>query len=238
MLNPKFSFSLAPSTSYPTQRESGLGSVDYEAVKQTLHKPIPKIRYGMFTSEERFAIGKYASIHGPIAAVRKFAKTHPHLKLKESTARSFCAKYHQLIKSADTIIFPTNKIVTLKCGRPLLLGKLDETVKNFLIALRKKGGVVNTVVANATAKALISKSDNEYLQLIDLDSSSWAKSLFKRMGFVKRACTTSRPDIPASARKEAELIFHHQITTLKEKHQIPSSLIINIDQTPSKYAPL
>ena len=126
----------------------------------------------------------------------------------------------------------------MKRGRPLLLGKLDETVKKFLIALRKKGGVVNTVVANATAKALISKSDDEHLRVIDLDSSSWAKSLFQRMGFVKRACTTSRPDIPAGARKEAELIFHHQITTLKEKHQIPSSLIINIDQTPSKYAPV
>ena len=126
----------------------------------------------------------------------------------------------------------------MKRGRPLLLGKLDETVKNFLIALRKKGGVVNTVVANATAKALISKSDDEHLRLIDLDSSSRAKSLFKRMGFVKRARTTSRPDIPAGARKEAELIFHHQITTLKEKHQIPYSLFINIDQTPSKYVPV
>ena len=190
MLNPKFSFLSSSFHFLSNSCESGFGSVDYEAVKQTLHKPIPKIRYGTFTSEERFAIGKYASIHGPIAAVKKFAKTHPHLKLKESTARSFRAKYHQLVKSADTIISPTNKIVTLKRGRPLLLGKLDETVKNFLIALRKKGGVVNTVVANATAKALISKSDDEHLRLIDLNSSSWAKSLFKRMDFVKRACTT------------------------------------------------
>ena len=126
----------------------------------------------------------------------------------------------------------------MKRGRPLLLGNLDETVKKFLIALRKKGGVINTVVANATAKALISKSENEHLKAIDLKSSSWAKSLFKRMGFVKRACTTGRPEIPAGTGKEAELMFHHQIVTLVEKYNILPLLIINIDQTPCKYAPV
>ena len=36
-----------------------------------------------------------------------------------------------------------------------MLGKPDEKVANFLLALRRKGGVVNTVVAIAAAKALI-----------------------------------------------------------------------------------
>ena len=87
--------------------------------------------------------------------------------------------------------------------------------------MKKKGGVINTVVANVTTKALISKSENEHLKAIDLKSSLWAKSLFKRMGFVKRACTTGRPEIPAGARKEAELVFHHKIVTLSEKYNIP-----------------
>ena len=119
-----------------------------------------------------------------------------------------------------------------------MLGTLDEKVKNFLHVLRRKGGVVNTVVAVATAKALIARSSDEHLKSLDLDSSFWAKSLFRRMGFTKRACTTSKPEIPELAKKEAQLIFQHQIADLVERHSIPSSLVMNFDQTPLKYAPV
>ena len=54
------------------------------------------------------------------------------------------------------------------------------------------------------------------------------------MSFVKRA----RPEIPEGAKKEAQLIFHHEITSLVEKYSIPPSLVVNIDQTPLKYAPV
>ena len=119
-----------------------------------------------------------------------------------------------------------------------MLGSLDAKVQKFFMALRAKGGVVNTVVAVAVAKALIEKSSDESLKVIDLDRSSWEKSLFARMGFVKRACTTALPEIPEGAKKEAQLIFHHEITSLVEKYSIPPSLVVNIDQTPLKYAPV
>ena len=86
-----------------------------------------------------------------------------------------------------------------------MLGTLDEKV--ILHVLRRKGGVVNTTVTVATAKALIARGQVEYLKCLDLDSSYWAKSLFRRMGFTKRTCTTSKPEIPELARKEAKLIF-------------------------------
>ena len=111
-----------------------------------------------------------------------------------------------------TTTSPIKKITTVRRGRPLLLRKtIDEKVKNFLLALRHKGGVVNTVVALAAAKALIAKSDEEHLKLIQLDETSWPKSLFQKMGFKKRPATTGRPEIPEGARKEAGLIFHYQI---------------------------
>ena len=47
--------------------------------------------------------------------------------------------------------------------------------------------------------------------------------------------TTGRVKIPVGAKKEAEFKFLHQIVNNVEKHQILSSLIINFDQTPSKY---
>ena len=37
--------------------------------------------------------------------------------------------------------------------------------------------------------------------------------------------------------REAELILHHEIVEKVEKHKIPHSLILNIDQTLSKFAP-
>ena len=37
---------------------------------------------------------------------------------------------------------------------------------------------------------------------------------------------------------EAELLFQHQIASLVEEHKIPSSIIMNFDQSPLKYAPV
>ena len=104
--------------------------------------------------------------------------------------------------------------------------------------LRRKGGVVNSVVAIAAAQALIQKSSDEHLKCIDLVSSSWTQSLFRRMGFVRRMRTTDKPEIPDRAVKEAKLLFQHQIVSIVEDDEIPESLIMNSDQAPLKYAPV
>ena len=55
------------------------------------------------------------------------------------------------------------------------------------------------------------------------------------MGFVQRKATTGKATIPVGAQKETELKFMHKIVNQVEKYQIPPSLVINFDQTPSKY---
>ena len=55
------------------------------------------------------------------------------------------------------------------------------------------------------------------------------------MGFRRRAATTAKVEIPESAKKEAGLQYHYRITTIVEKYKIPPSLVLNSDQTPSKY---
>ena len=40
------------------------------------------------------------------------------------------------------------------------------------------------------------------------------------------------------AKQEAELLFLHNIVTLSEEHNIPESLVMNLDQTPLKYVPV
>ena len=47
-----------------------------------------------------------------------------------------------------------------------MLETLDGKAKTFLHVLRRKGGVVNSVVAVATAKALIVRSPDEHLKCL------------------------------------------------------------------------
>ena len=185
---------------------------------------------------ERYEIGKYASIYGPANAVRKFeTKAKP---LNESTVRRFAKLYQEEIENARKQNRDVSKrIETLPRGRPFLLGSLDEMVRNFLFALRSRGGVVTSVIAVSAAKALIARNPHLLLSHIDLESSSWSKSLFRRMGFSRRMKTTGKVQIPEGARKEAEFLYLHKITTLIETFKIPHQLVLNLDQTPLKYVP-
>ena len=110
-------------------------------------------------------------------------------------------------------------------------------VQKHIRSLSKKESVINTTVANATAKALISKYPYVAGD-IDGNSSRWVKSLFSRMNFVKRRKISSKVDIPDKACKEIEFSFLHEITPKIEKHNIPPELILNIDQIPLKYVPV
>ena len=102
----------------------------------------------------------------------------------------------------------------------------------------EKGGIVNKVVAVAPAKTLVEKSNFEDFKDLDLESSSWAKSFFNRMSFMKRAATTGKQGIPEGAKKQAEILFLHQIVDLVEENNILPSLIMNFDQATLKYAPV
>ena len=62
---------------------------------------------------------------------------------------------------------------------------------------------------------------------IDLDSSSSAKSMK----------TTGKIEIPDVAKKEAQLLYLHDIVSLVDDHNIPDILILNLDQKKLKYIP-
>ena len=172
---------------------------------------------------------------GTAAAIRKFRKER--LNLNESTVRTFASKYKDELKlAAQEKRAPKRKMEIQKRGRPLLLGKVDEMVRSYLSATRHRGGLVSRSIAIATAKALIKRNPQFNLDHA-VFGNSWAKSLFFRMGYVRRAKTTSKVQIPEAVQKEAELIFQHKIAKLFEAHQIPNCMILNLDQTPSKFVP-
>ena len=123
-------------------------------------------------------------------------------------------------------------------GRPLMLGSLDQMVQKYIRAYRSRGGPVNSIIVVSIAKVLIARNPQLNLEHIDLDSSSWTKSLFKRMGLARRMKTTGKVEIPEGAKKEAELLYLHNIVAIVEEHEIPPDLIMNLDQTPLKYVPV
>ena len=55
------------------------------------------------------------------------------------------------------------------------------------------------------------------------------------MSFFLLRKTTAKVLIPEGVLKDAELQFYRQIVNYVEKYQIPPLLIMNFDQTPSKY---
>ena len=52
---------------------------------------------------------------------------------------------------------------------------------------------------------------------------------------LQRLATTGKVEVSGGARKEAGLQHHFRIANIIEKHNIPKSLVLNSDQTPSKY---
>ena len=162
-----------------------------------------------------------------VASVRAWKKTY--LNLNESTVREFKKRYEAKLKEASRKnVSPKKKLGKKMRGRPTLLGqKLDTLVEKFLRATRYNGKVVNKQIALATIKALVQR-----YQLLEKENlvlgAPWAKSLFRRMGFVLRRKTTAKVLIPEGALKEAKLKFHHHILNYVEKDQIPPSLIIHL----------
>ena len=55
------------------------------------------------------------------------------------------------------------------------------------------------------------------------------------MDIVRRMKTTSKMPILEEAIKESGLLFRHDIVSKVKRHKIPDALILNLDQTPSKY---
>ena len=212
-----------------------MGVVDHETVNASVRKKLKQSRgsYKAYSDKDRFLSGKDASIYGPSSATRKWKKTYPNLN--ESTVRGFRKRYEAQIKDAHRKKKSPKKVTVNKLrGRPCLLGdKIDPFVQNYLKVTRYKG-VVNSLVAIATAKALLKQYPRLGKENLKTERS-WAQSLFRRMGFVRFIKTNGKVHIPVGAQKEAELKFLHQIVNQVEKYQIPPSLIINFDQAPSKY---
>ena len=106
----------------------------------------------------RAQIGEYTYNNGPAAAVRHFSMLLGY-RIPESTTRKFRDAYVTELKkqrnsdSSDPLHVQT--LPTKPRGRTLMLGDLDDIVKEYIKQLRTAGGAVSTAVIMAAARGII-----------------------------------------------------------------------------------
>ena len=218
-----------------SSHDTGLGEVDRAEICQELSKLTGRKRkpQSKYSDEDRYTIAKYAKDNDASQATKFFKKKYP--TVNDSTVRTFVKKYGEDVKVGKACgRSPDRKLKTLMRGRPLMVGPIiDEKVRKFMVSLYKKGGHVSRSLAATTAIFLLSRTGDESVKNVVV-TTTWGKSLLHRIGFRRRAATTSKVEIRDSTKKGAGL-QHHRIPSIVEKHKIPESLMINSDQTLSKY---
>ena len=135
-------------------------------------------------------ITKYANLYGIANAVRRYRKEFP--TISENKFRGWLKKFRGKL----TRKVPSDEVViSKKRGRPLYLpDELDEKLRTFLIAQRRAGGNINRHTVYGVLMGLIKSNLHlygGYLEFTATDVSLY--SLYKRMNFVQRAVTASRP---------------------------------------------
>ena len=107
-------------------------------------------------------------------------------------------------------------------------------LSSTISAVSNRGSVITRSVLTSTPRALLDRYPDVVGQIAIADTF-WAKCLLQRMSMVRRMKTASKLPIPEGAIKEAGFLFHHDIVSKVKRHKIPDALILNLDQTPSKY---
>ena len=97
--------------------------------------------------------------------------------------------------------------------------------------------MIPRAAAIATARTLIKRHPELNLDQMNIEDSSWSKSLFKRMDFKRRLAITGKVSISPELHQEIQEAYLHSLVKKIEENDIPASLVLNLDQTPSKFVP-
>ena len=123
--------------------------------------------------------------------------------------------------------------------RPLLLSaELDKKLHLFITNIRAAGGTINKHVIYGIFMGLIKADMTRYGGYLDFTvTKGCSQSLYCRMNMSRHMVTASRPIVTSSLWEEVRTQFHNDIASAVLKYNIPDELILNIDQTLSKFEP-
>lgn len=178
-------------------------------------------------------MAKYAIENGNTAAAKYFS-IKLDKDINESSIRSIKASYHKKRKLG------LEDLPRSPRGRPLMLGKYDEEVCSYIKILRKKGAVVNSRIVLSAARGIIEGHDRTLLPEhggpYDL-TKSWALSILKMLGMVRRKATKGVKRLPEDFEK-IKSNFLQRIDNAKTAGNVLDELIINWDQTGVNFTPV
>ena len=192
--------------------------------------------YHHYTAETRAKIAKYACENGNKAAVNKYSMELGH-SIAEGTVRNFKRRYLEQLKSVrdpDLIISLPNATL----GRPLLIGKFDDEVAQYIRNLRLSGGIVNSNIVIAAAKGIIGHKSPSFLRDYGgslrnyrssdecMNAKKWAESFLLRRGYVKRKATKAARKLPTDF-PELKLAYLKRIQEEVKSNAIPLQLLFN-----------
>ena len=197
-------------------------------------------RYIKLTPAQRFTVGKRAAEHGTTAAMRYFSYKYSgnFASLKETTVRRLKTQYLEQVSRNDNSQQGESiqELPLKKNGRPLMLGELDQQVREYIRDLWAQGVVINTAVVLGAAEGIIMHKDANLLSSFNL-TEGWAKYLLRRMGFVKRKGTTKAKG-SVEHFEEVKRKYLQDMELVIAMDEIPDDLVVNFDQTGVHYIPV
>ena len=231
---------VADASSISVAFDSGLSEAEHALVVEEIAnatgagKPTKRTVY---SEKDKLMIARYGNTHGPARAIAKFVKEFP--KLTDSTVRAWIAKYRKELSANNGNNEEIPITVGQTRGRPLSLPvELDTKLITFIMSLRNAGGNINRHVVHGILMGLIKSNLTKYGSCLDFNvSRGWINYLYKPMNMSRRMVSTSRPKITRSIWEETRFVFLQEIAHAVSWHDIPDELIINADQTPSKFVP-
>ena len=217
---------------FPPAEVIGASYVEYINITESLNTNVGERKRTTYKEEEKMRIAKYANVHTTANAVKHFKAEFPNLK--EASIRRWLSTYR---KHLNAKVAPGDIVISEKRGRPLSLPEeLDFKLQKFLMNIRKAGGIVNQHVVKGVLMGFIKSDMEKYSRQLEFSvTRGWLQHLYARMNYSQRMATTSRPTITKSIWEEVRLKFLHAIVNICIEYQVPDELVINIDQTPSKY---
>ncbi len=140
----------------------------------------------------------------------------------------------QLKKTGSSSDFLSATVTSRTKGRPTKLpADFDESVKQYLSKMQASGGSVSWKTVVSVGRGLIESEQPSLLKKhgghLELNRA-WAASLLRRMNFVKRKATKTAAKVPLDfPEKKSNFLF--SVCAKVRQHSIPSSLVVNWDQT-------
>ena len=177
-------------------------------------------------------VRKHALSNGTKAALKRFSSKYPHYEFKRVTIYNWKKKIPK-----DQVLGEGNFLN--KIGRSSKVNdEIMLKIKEIIVGIRLAGAAISRKMVIAIGTGVM-KANSASL-LLEFGGSitlneNWARGVLKNVNWVKRKGTRGKVEPSKQLLAEEKLTFQKNISKVVYKHDIPSELIINLDQTPLSY---